>query len=273
MARGGISVYVPRNEGKMANVGSTANPYGTGSRAEVEAANRSVANGGDVNEAIGRIQAAGGGTLKVRSQDVGRILAVTPLGVMQAQDGSILVQDTRFGGKKDAFSVIKPDGTVEVAKGGTVTVNAAGVQSVSFGKGSTYVVQRTRVDVTKNQKDGMFSINLPPNLRGAAFDKSGNLNGWKINPKAIPDKAVRAWVYQHMSKDGTLRFPSESPVAGKLGALLSKAGYARTEIGTINQIFKETQGARYNAGDKAAKAGGLAGFGAAQRIANQQNQA
>jgi hypothetical protein len=270
MARGGINVYVARQEGKMAPVGSKANEYGTGSRAEVEAANRSVASGGSVVEAIARITNAGGGTLKVDREDVGRILAVTQFGVMQAKDGTIIVQDTRFGGKKDAVTLIKPNGEQETVKGGQVTVGADGVQSIKFGNGSSFVVQKTRVDVTKNQKDGMFSINLPPNLRGAAFDKEGNVNGWKINPKAIPDKAVRAWVYQHMSKDGTLRFPSESPVAAKLGALLSKAGYARTNIGTINQIFKETQGARYQAGDKAAKAGGAAAFGAAQRIANEQ---
>ena len=254
----------------MAPVGSQANEYGTGSRAEVEAANRSVASGGDVNEAIARITNAGGGTLRVPKSEVGRILALTQFGVMQSKDGTIIVQDTRFGGKKDAVTLIKPNGETQQASGGQVTIGADGVQSIKFGNGSTYVVQKTRVDVTKNQKDGVFSINLPPNLRGAAFDKDGNVNGWKINPKAIPDKAVRAWVYQHMSKEGTLRFPSDSPVAAKLGALLSKAGYARTNIATINQIFKDTQGARYQAGDKAAKAGGLAGFGAAQRIANQQ---
>jgi len=254
----------------MAPVGSQANQYGTGSRAEVEAANRSVASGGDVNEAIARITNAGGGTLRVPKSEVGRILALTQFGVMQSKDGTIIVQDTRFGGKKDAVTLIKPNGETQQASGGQVTIGADGVQSIKFGNGSTYVVQKTRVDVTKNQKDGMFSINLPPNLRGAAFDKEGNVNGWKINPKAIPDKAVRAWVYQHMSKEGTLRFPSDSPVAAKLGALLSKAGYARTNIATINQIFKETQGARYQAGDKAAKAGGQAAFGAAQRIANQQ---
>jgi len=254
----------------MAPVGSQANEYGTGSRAEVEAANRSVASGGDVNEAIARITNAGGGTLRVPKTEVGRILALTQFGVMQSKDGTIIVQDTRFGGKKDAVTLIKPNGETQQASGGQVTIGADGVQSIKFGNGSTYVVQKTRVDVTKNQKDGVFSINLPPNLRGAAFDKDGNVNGWKINPKAIPDKAVRAWVYQHMSKEGTLRFPSDSPVAAKLGALLSKAGYARTNIATINQIFKDTQGARYQAGDKAAKAGGLAGFGAAQRIANQQ---
>ena len=254
----------------MAPVGSQANQYGTGSRAEVEAANRSVASGGDVNEAIARITNAGGGTLRVPKSEVGRILALTQFGVMQSKDGTIIVQDTRFGGKKDAVTLIKPNGETQQASGGQVTIGADGVQSIKFGNGSTYVVQKTRVDVTKNQKDGVFSINLPPNLRGAAFDKDGNVNGWKINPKAIPDKAVRAWVYQHMSKEGTLRFPSDSPVAAKLGALLSKAGYARTNIATINQIFKDTQGARYQAGDKAAKAGGLAGFGAAQRIANQQ---
>lgn len=267
MARGGVSVYVPRDEARMGGLGSASNPYGTGSRTEVEAANRSVREGGDVIEAIGRVRAAGGGTLKVPRSEVGRILSTTPFGVMKATDGSLVVQDTRFGGKKDAFTVIKPDGTQEKKSGGTVTIGPDGVQTIKFGSGSSYVVQRTRVDVTKNQRDGIISISLPPNLRGAAFDKAGNLNGWKINPKAVPDKAVRAWLYQNMSKEGTLRFPAQSPVASKLSALLSKAGYARTNMATINQIFNSTPDARYVAGTKA---GLRAAFGAAQRLENER---
>lgn len=260
-------MYVPRNEAEMAGVGSPANPYGTGSRAEVEAANRAVRAGGDVIEALARVKNAGGGTLIVPRSEVGRILATTPFGVMQAKDGSIVVQDTRFGGKRDAFTIIKPNGEVTKATGGEAKIGAGGLESISFGKGSTFVVSRTRVDVTKNQKDGVISVALPPNLRGAAFDKDGNLNGWKINPKAIPDKAVRAWVYTNMSKDGTLRFPSTSPVASKLMSLLSKAGYARTDIGTINQIFTATPEARYVAGTKA---GLRAAFGAAAKQANEK---
>ena len=253
----------------MAPVGSRANEYGTGSRAEVEAANRSVAQGGDVNEAIARITNAGGGTLRIRRDQVGRILATTPVGVLQSKDGSIVVQDSRFGGKKDAFTVIKPDGTMEKKQGGEVKVGPGGVEEVKFAGGSSFVVQRTRVDVTRNQKDGVLSINLPPNLRGGSFDKDNNLNGWKINPKAITDKAVRAWVYQHMSKEGVLRFPADSPVAAKINARLSKAGYGRIPVGDINRIFQETEGARYRAGDKAAKAGGQAAFGASQRLKNE----
>lgn len=268
MARGGVNVYVR----------SAANPnklsdYGTRNRAEEAAANAAVAGGGDVLEALARVQNAGGGTLRIPASQVGKLLEKTPIGVMQSADGSILVQDTRFGGKRAAFTLIKPDGTQEQKGAGTVQIGPDGVQSIKFGSGSPFVVQRTRVDVTRNQKDGVLSINLPPSLKGAAFDKDGNLNGWKINPKAIPDKEVRAWVYQHMSKEGTMRFPSDSPVAAKLNALLSKAGYGRTNIGTINQIFKETAGARYRAGDKAAKAGGQAAFGAAQRIANERANA
>lgn len=268
MARGGVNVYVR----------SAANPnklsdYGTRNRAEEAAANAAVAGGGDVLEALARVQNAGGGTLRIPKAQVSKLLEKTPLGLMQSADGSILVQDTRFGGKRDAFTLIKPDGTQEQKGAGEVKVGPNGIESVKFGNGSPFVVQRTRVDVTRNQKDGVLSISLPPSLKGASFDKDGNLNGWKINPKAIPDKAVRAWVYQHMSKEGVLRFPSDSPVAGKINALLSKAGFGRTNIGTINQILNETSQARYRAGDKAARAGGQAAFGAAQRIANERANA
>ena len=266
MARGGINVYA-----RSAANPSNLNEYGTANRAEIEAANRALAEGSaGVLQALARVQNAGGGTLRVKAEDVGQLLRTTPFGVLHSKDGSILVHDTRFGGKRDAFTVIKPNGEVTKQGGAQVQIGAGGIESVNFGKGSSYVVARTKVDITRNQKDGVLSINLPPSLKGAAFDKDGNLNGWRINPKAIPDKEVRAWVYQHMSKEGTMRFPADSPVATKLNALLSKAGYGRSNIGTINQIFRETEGARYRAGDKAAKAGGLAGFGAAQRIANEK---
>jgi hypothetical protein len=254
MARGGISVYVPRNEALMGNVGTTGNPYGTGNRAEVTAANKALQSGdADVLQALARVQNAGGGTLIIRASQVGDLLQKTPLGVMVAKDGSIVVQDTRFGGKKDAFTILNPDGSVEKKTGGTVTVGPQGVESIKFGGGSPFVVARTKVDITKNQKDGIISVALPPNLRGAAFDKDGNLNGWKINPKAIPDKAVRAWLYQNMAKDGTLRFAADSPVGQKLSALLSKAGYGRSNIGAVNEVFRAEPTARYVAGQKAAE--------------------
>lgn len=266
MARGGISVYVPRNEALLGRVGSQGNPYGTGNRAEVTAANKALQSGdADVLQALARVQNAGGGTLIIKASQVGELLQKTPLGVMVAKDGSIVVQDTRFGGKKDAFTVLNPDGSIEKKTGGTVTVGPQGVESIKFGGGSSFVVARTKVDITKNQKDGVISVQLPPSLRGAAFDKAGNLNGWRINPKAIPDKAVRAWLYQNMSKDGTLRFPPDSPVAGRLTALLSKAGFGRTNIGTINQVFNETPTARYVAGQKAAERA------AKQQLENEAN--
>lgn len=266
MARGGISVYVPRNEGKLAQVGSTSNPYGTGNRAEVEAANRAVREGkSGVTEALARILNAGGGTLIVRPEQVAEVLATTPFGTMVAKDGSVVVQDTRFGGKKDAFTVINPDGSIEKKTGGQVTVGPQGIESIKFGGGSSFVVARTKVDITKNQKDGIVSVALPPNLRGAAFDKEGNLNGWRINPKAIPDKAVRAWLYQNMSKDGTLRFPADSPVGQKLSALLSKAGFGRTNIGAVNEVFRSEPTARYVAGQKAAERA------AKQQLENEAN--
>lgn len=267
MARGGISVYVPRNEETLAkSFGSRENPYGTGSRAEVEAANRAVRDGtADVLQALARVQNAGGGTLVIRKDQVAQLLEKTPLGVMTAADGSIVIQDTRFGGKKDAFTILNPDGTVEKKTGGQVSVGPQGVESIKFGGGSTFVVSRTKVDITKNQKDGIISVGLPTNLRGAAFDKEGNLNGWRINPKAIPDKAVRAWLYQNMAKDGTLRFAADSPVGQKLSALLSKAGYGRSNIGIVNEVFRSEPTARYVAGQKAAERA------AKQQLENEAN--
>jgi hypothetical protein len=243
---------------------SNAVTSGVNARAETTAANSSLAGGGDVKEAVARVQNAGGGEVKVSADQVGDVVSQTPMGVLQAADGSIVVDGKRVG--IEGVAVVRPDGTVEEAKGAAVKVGPGGVESVKFG-GSTFVVQKTKVDVTKNQRDGLLTVNLPPSLRGVALDKQGNINGWRINPKAIPDKAVRAWLYQNLSKDGTLKFPSNSPVAAKLSALLSKAGYARVPVGKVNEILNATPEARYVAGTKA---GLRAAFGAAQKQENER---
>ena len=260
MARGGIEVYVKGDTTGL-------NPA---SRAEITAANRSIASGGDLLEAVGRVKNAGGGVIRVKAEQVGQLLANTPKGILQASDGSIVVLDRAFGGKKDAITIIDAKtGEARKATGGEFQVNSQGdITGARFG-GSTFVVQRTNVDITKNMKDGLISVMMPPNLRGAAYDKSGNLNGWRINPKAIPDQAIRAAVYRLMGKDGVIRIPKESPVYAKLEARLSKAGYDRAKMGEIFQLFKETENFRYKAGDDARAKELNAAFGAGQRKANE----
>lgn len=216
--------------------------------AEVEAASRSVAQGGDAIEAVGRVQNSGGGEIKVPGEKLADVLSTTAKGVAQAEDGSILVQNGRFGG--EGVSVIKPNGDVVDAPNATVNVGPGGVQSVQVGK-INYVIARTRVDVTKNQKDGVISVTLPPSLRGIRMDKAGNVNGFSINPKAIPNKEIRAAAYRLMGKDGVIRIPAGSPLAKRLEADMSKAGYNRTTIQKVNEAFAET-GTVYRAGDDAA---------------------
>ena len=216
--------------------------------AEVTAAQRAASAGGDAIEVVGRVQNAGGGEVKISKDKLGDVLSTTPNGVAQATDGSILVQNGRFGG--EGVSVISPDGTIKEAPNATVTVGPNGVQSVQVGK-LNYVIARTKVDVTKNQKDGVVSVTLPPSLRGIRMDKAGNVNGYSINPKAIPNKEIRAAAYRLMGKDGVLRIPADSPLAKRLGQDMSKAGYNRTTIQKINEAFAET-GTVYRAGDDAA---------------------
>ena len=260
MARGGIEVYVKGDTTGL-------NPA---SRAEITAANRSIASGGDVLEAVGRIKNAGGGVIRVKAEQVGQLLQNTPKGILQASDGSIVVLHTAFGGKRDAVSIIDAKtGEARKASGGEFQVNAQGdITGARFG-GSTYVVQRSNVDITKNMKDGIISVMMPPNLRGAAYDKQGNLNGWKINPKAIPNKEIRAQVYRLMGKDGVIRIPKESPVYAKLEARLSKAGYSRTTMAEVFKTFQETENFRYKAGDDARAKQLQAAFGADKRKANE----
>ncbi len=228
-----------------------------------------MSQGGSVTEAIGRIRNAGGGVIRVPAEKVAEALATTPRGVLQASDGSVVVLDTRFGGKKDAVTIINTDGSTKKVTGAQVLVNNQGdVVGARFG-GSNYVVARTNVDITKNQRDGLISINLPPNLRGASYDKAGNLNGWKINPKAIKDPAVRAAVYRLMDKSGVIKVPKDSPIYAKLEARLSKAGYERTKVGEIDRLFQETENFRYRAGDAERSRQLAAAFGAGQRKANE----
>jgi hypothetical protein len=239
MARGGIGTYA---------TGYAGGSGGVRRDAEVTAANRAVGSGGDVTEALGRVQNAGGGDIKVSGEKLDAVLGNTPRGVAQAEDGSIIVQNSRFGG--EGVSVIKPNGETTTAPNATVSVSPSGVQSVQIGK-LNYVIARTRVDVTKNQKDGVVSVTLPPSLRGARFDKAGNVNGWSINPKAIPNKEIRAAAYRLMGKDGVLRIPAGSPLAKRLEGDMSKAGYGRSTIQKVNEAFAET-GTVYRAGDDAA---------------------
>ena len=239
MARGGVGNYA---------TGYAGGTGGVRRDAEVTAANRAVASGGDVTEAIGRTQNAGGGDIKVSAEKLSDALGTTSRGVAQAEDGSIIVQNGRFGG--EGVSIIKPDGTTTNAPNATVSVGPGGVQSVQVGK-INYVIARTRVDVTKNQKDGVVSVTLPPSLRGIRMDKAGNVNGFSINPKAIPNKEIRAAAYRLMGKDGVIRIPAGSPLAKRLEGDMSKAGYNRTTIQKINEAFAET-GTVYRAGDDAA---------------------
>ena len=239
MARGGIGTYA---------TGYAGGSGGVRRDAEVTAANRAVGSGGDAVEALGRVQNAGGGDLKVAKEKLGDVMATSPTGVAQAEDGSILVQNGRFGG--DGVSVVAPDGTVTNAPNATVKVGPGGVESIQVGK-MNYVIARTRVDVTKDQKTGVVSVSIPTSLRGIRMDKAGNVNGFSINPKAIPNKALRAAAYRLMGKDGVMRIPAGSPLAKRLEQDMSKAGYSRTTMLKINEAMAET-GTAYRAGDDAA---------------------
>jgi hypothetical protein len=259
MARGGVYTTGYGLTGAAGGVGS-----GVRRSAEVEAANRSVSSGGDAVEAVGRVQNAGGGVIRVGADQLHEVLGTSGRGVAQASDGSIIFKAPG----SNEVKVVSPDGTVKSAGAAQVAVGKSGVDGLRIG-GTNYVIARTRVDITKNIKDGLISINLPPSLRGAAYDKDGNLNGWKLNAKAITDKAVRAAAYRLMSKEGVLRIPKDSPVYAKLEARLSKAGYSRDTIGAINQLFNETENFRYKAGDAEQAKQLAAAFGASQRKSNE----
>jgi len=234
-------------------------------RAELEAAYRAVQNGGDVKAALGRIQNAGGGVLTLSNpQAIAGALAQTPNGVaIGDKDGNIIVDTTRLGVPNGRILAIDKAGNEYELKKVDVQVGKNGVESIKVGD-SNFEIGRTKVDITENQRTQLLTANLPPSLRGVATDKDGNVNGWKIDPKAFPDPQMRAALYQRMDKSGVLRFPSDSQVAQNLRGELSKAGYGRVDVSRLNEIFKSS-GVTYSAGDK----GRLAAFGAGAKLLNE----
>ena len=210
--------------GTTSVLGYSNAPLGSGVRrgAEVEAANRSLASGGDGAEAVARVMNAGGGELRMSGDKLPEVLAlrgqsagVTENGAIMMDLRQIMAGNAEIKGNIVAFGLdgkeIKTDRTV------TATVVENGISSIKVADSLfRFSPQRAKVEITEDQRQAILTANLPPQMKGLRFNQSGQINGYKINPDLIPDKSVRNMLYKATGSDGVLRFPAGSPVAKAL---------------------------------------------------------
>lgn len=233
MARGFGSdyAYSGTSRGAFASGGTGAAGGGAGGvrrDAEVEASQRSVSSGGNVQEAIARVQNAGGGEIKLNKDQVAdalslrRGVALGPNGALMLDMGKISDSDLLKGQIKmfDAKGKeMKMDRTV------TVQIVENGISGFRVGTaGGTFQPARQKAEITPEQRDAILAANLPLQMRGARFNQSGQINGFKINPEQFPDKSVRAVLYKNSGPDGTMRFSPNSPVGKALQGQLGDSG-------------------------------------------------
>lgn len=210
--------------GTTSVLGYSNAPLGSGVRrgAEVEAANRALSSGGNPAEAVARVMNAGGGELRMSGDKLPEVLAlrgqsagVTENGAIMMDLRQIMAGNADFKGNIVAFGLdgkeIKTDRTV------TATVVENGISAVKVADSLfRFQPQRSKVEITEDQRQAILTANLPPQMKGLRFNQSGQINGFKINPEQFPDKAVRAALYKQTGSDGVLRFAAGSPVAKAL---------------------------------------------------------
>lgn len=210
--------------GTTSVLGYSNAPLGSGVRrgAEVEAAARSLASGGDGAEAVARVMNAGGGELRMSGDKLPEVLAlrgqsagVTENGAVMLDLRQIMAGNAEMKGNIVAFGLdgkeIKTDRTV------TATVVENGISAIKVADSLfRFSPTRAKVEITEEQRQAILTANLPPQMKGLRFNQSGQINGFKINPEQFPDKATRNALYKQTGSDGVMRFPSDSPIGKAL---------------------------------------------------------
>lgn len=227
MARGFSGGYARGTNvatGELIGGGGRAGAGGVRRDAEVEASQRSLSSGGDVGEAVARVQNAGGGELKLTSAQAGNLLSLRNGGIAVGSNGAILmdmgkVSDSPLlNGQIKMFDANGKERKMERTV--TVQIVENGISGYRMGTaGGTFQPARGKATITEEQKQAILTANLPLQMKNARFNQSGQINGWKISPEIFPDKATRAALYKNMGRDGVLRFSSDSPVGKALGDL------------------------------------------------------
>ena len=243
MARGGISAY-SRATG-FAGAGRGNGVGGVRRDAEVEASQRSVASGGDVVEAIARVQNAGGGEVKIPVTSATKVLnkvALTPNGQLIVNTGA-LTGDLTNGELK----MFDPNGK-EIKMDRTVTVMVTENGISGFRQQSANGVfqpMRQQAEITQEQRDAILNSTIAPQLRGARWSVDGSkITGWSLDKDLFPDKELRAAIYRTgaVGSNGVLKFTPRGPLGEKI--VDSIANYVENNKlpkikGTLmNEVFK-----------------------------------
>jgi hypothetical protein len=195
--------------------------------AEVTAAQRAVSSGGDVGEAVARVQNAGGGEIKLNKDQVADALSLRR-GVAVSENGALMLDMGKISDSallKGEIKMFDRNGK-EMKMERTVTVQIVenGISGFRVGTaGGTFQPARQKAEITDEQRQAILGANLPLQLKGARFNSSGQINGFKINPEQF-DKPTRAALYKNSSPDGTMRFSPNSPVGKALAGQLGDSG-------------------------------------------------
>lgn len=208
------------------NLGTGAAGGGIARRAgEVSKAGQAVASGGNVVEAVGRVQNAGGGELKVNKTQVADVLALTPRKVMADPNGAVLFDVGALTGlpelKGDLKMYDRRGKEMPMDRTVTVMVQENGVSGIRMAtKTGTFKPINNEAPITPEQRASILAGFLPPQLQNARLNAAGQINGFKISPEAVPDKATRAALYRNTGRDGVIRFSPNSPVAKALSGMI-----------------------------------------------------
>ena len=243
MARGGVSAY-SRATG-FAGAGRGVGVGGVRRDAEVEAAGRSVASGGDALEAVVRIQNAGGGEIKIPVTSATKVLnrvAVSPNGALIVNTGA-LTGDLLNGELK----MFDPNGK-EIKMDRTVTVMVAENGISGFRQPSANGVfqpMRQQAEITMEQRDAILNSTIAPQLRGARWSVDGTkITGWSLDKDLFPDKELRAAIYRTgaVGSNGVLKFTPRGPLGEKIVESIANWAesnkYPRIKGTLMNEVFK-----------------------------------
>jgi len=242
MARGFGRGYVAQQAGEFARgtLGTGAAGGGAGGvrrDAEVTAAQRSVSSGGDVAEAVARVQNAGGGEIKLSGEQVADALSLRR-GVAVGPNGALMLDMGKISDSnllKGQIKMFDRNGK-EMKMERTVTVQIVenGISGFRVGTaGGTFQPARQKAEITDEQRQAILTANLPLQMKGMRFNQSGQVNGFKINPEQFPDKATRAALYKNSGPDGTMRFSPNSPVGKALQGQLGDSGINIQKLNTL----------------------------------------
>lgn len=244
MARGGVSAY-----SSATGFGGAGRGVGVGGvrrDAEVEAAGRSVASGGDVIEAVARVQNAGGGEIKIPVTSATKVLnrvAVNPAGALLINTGA-LTGDLANGELK----LISPEGReIKLERTVTVMVTENGIGGFRMGTARGFQPMRQQAEITTEQRDAILNSTTAPQLKGARWSVDGTkITGWSLDKDTFPDKELRAAIYRTgaVGSNGVLRFTPRGPLGEKVQDAMAEyikkvlPNYPKIKGSLMNEVFK-----------------------------------